>query len=70
MEIKVGDIIKTLVDLNSYWGDINFTLTKGFQGVVCEIYENGTILIETIESKDIPFALVTLNAYEYKKLDD
>ena len=70
MEIKVGDIIKTLVDLNSYWGDINFTLTKGSQGVVCEIYENGTILIETIESKDIPFALVTLNANEYKKLDD
>lgn len=70
MEIKVGNIIKTLVDLNSYWGDINFTLTKGSQGVICEIYENGTILIETIESKDIPFALVTLNANEYEKLDD
>ncbi len=70
MEIKVGDIIKTLVDLNSYWGDINFTLTKRISRVVCEIYENGTILIETIESKDIPFALVTLNANEYKKLDD
>lgn len=70
MEIKVGDIIKTLVDLNSYWGDINFTLTKGSQGVVCEIYDNGTILIETIESKDIPFALVTLNVNEYEKLDD
>lgn len=70
MEIKVGDIIKTIVDINSYRGDVDFTLTKGSQGVVCEIYEDGTILIETIESKDIPFALVTLNANEYEKLDD
>lgn len=37
MEIKLGDIIETLIDKKTYWGDVDFLMPKGSLAVVCDI---------------------------------
>lgn len=67
MEIKAGDIIRTLVDKEAKW-DEKFIFPKGSRGLVCEVYEDGAILVET-EDK-YPFALVSYEKKEYEKVND
>ena len=67
MEIKVGDIIRTLVDKEAKW-DEKFLFPKGIRGLVCEVYEDGAILVET-EDK-YPFALISYAKAEYEKASD
>ncbi len=67
MEIKMGDIIKTLVDKEAEW-DEKFIFPKGSRALVCEVYEGDAILVET-EDK-YPFALVTYKKGEYEKISD
>lgn len=70
MEIKMGDIIKTLIEKKTYWGKMDFIVPKGSNGVVCEVYEDGEILIETIQGSGLPFALVEYKKGEYEKVAD
>lgn len=67
MEIKVGDIIRTSVDKETKWNE-KFLFPKGSRGLVCEVYEDGAILVET-EDK-YPFALVSCAKGEYEKASD
>lgn len=69
MEIKMGDYAKTLIDKPSYWGDVDFIVPKGSKGLVCEVFEDGAILLEMDSLKEIPFALVTFEKGEYEKTD-
>lgn len=69
MEIEMGDVIITLVDKKTYWGDDAFTVPKGSYGLVCETYEDGAVMIETIKGTGLPFGLVEYEKSEYEKVD-
>lgn len=66
MEIKMGSNIKTLIDKDVLYGNDSVHIPKETIGLVCEIYEDGSILIETPDS--MPFALVLYKRGEYEKL--
>ncbi len=70
MEIKIGDTIKTLIEKKTYWGKIDFIVPKGTNGIVCEVYDDGEILIETLIDSGLPFALVEYKKGEYEKVVD
>ncbi len=70
MEIKLGDIIETLIDKETYWGHVDFFMPKGSLGVVCDVDDDGCITIETMENTGLPFALVEYKVGEYKKVDN
>ena len=66
MEIKMGSSIKTLIDKDTFYGNESIHVPKEIIGLVCEIYEDGSILIETPNS--MPFALALYKSGEYEKL--
>ena len=65
----MGDRIKTLVEKTAKWDSV-FAVPEGSHGLVCEVYENGAILIETSELDGLPFALVLYEKGEYEKIDN
>lgn len=65
MEIKMGDNIRTLVDKEPFYGENSINVPKGTIGLVCETYEDGSVLIETPEN--MPFALILYKKGEYEK---
>ncbi len=62
----MGDVIKTLVEKEAEWDDKTFRVPKGSRGLVCEVYEDGTLLIETSVSDNLPFALILYEKGEYE----
>ncbi len=68
MNVKIGDCIKTLVDKTTYMEDSDyFIVKKGSEGLVCEVYNDGGVLVEIEENDEHPFALVSYRADEYEK---
>lgn len=68
MEIKMGDRIITLVEKHTYWDNDDFIVPKGTDGLVCETYEDGTILVEIAETDTTPFTLEEYKEGEYEKI--
>ena len=65
MEIRMGDNIKTLIDKNVSYGKEHVFIPKETIGLVCEVYKDGSVLIETPDT--LPFALAVYKKGEYKK---
>ena len=52
MEMKMGDLIKTMVEKTTYSGDSgDIIVKKGAVGLVCEIYKDGTLFVEFDENE-------------------
>lgn len=67
MNIKMGNIVKTLVDKRGNWGSTVVFIPKGTLCLVCEVYDNGAISVEAPDS--MPFALVDYEKSEYEKVE-
>ena len=48
--IKTGDTIRTLVDKKALWGSKVVFVPKGSICLVCEVHEEGAVMIETPQS--------------------
>lgn len=67
ISIKMGDTIRTLVDKKALWGSKVVFVPKGSIYLVCEVHEEGTVMIETPQSTS--FALVDYEKGEYEKIE-
>ncbi len=65
--IKMGDNIKTLVDKRAQYGDETIFVPCGTIGLVCDVFDEDAVLIETPDN--FPFALVLYEKNEYEKVD-
>ncbi len=67
ISIKMGDTIRTLVDKKALWGSKVVFVPKGSICLVCEVHEEGAVMIETPQSTS--FALVDYEKGEYEKIE-
>lgn len=68
MEVKIGDVIITLVDKPTCWCGVEFVVPKGTRCLVCEAYDDGCIMIETPNDDNLPFGLADYEEGEYEKV--
>lgn len=67
VSIKMGDTIRTLIDKKASWGSEMVFVPKGSICLVCEVHEEGAVMIETPQSTS--FALVDYEKGEYEKIE-
>lgn len=66
--LKMGDYIKTLIEKKAKYGDQIILIPSGAICLVCEVFENDAIMIETPDT--LPFGLVLFEKGEYIKIEE
>lgn len=69
MEIKMGTIIKTLVDKEETEEGVEFIIPKGTLGVVCDIFGE-YCLIEFSDSEFMPECVTEYSINEFEEYKD